>query len=64
MVDAIEDRREVVIKSLDDNLHPIRGLSGATILGDGSIALILDVDALTGIASNGHCKSPSKGMAA
>ena len=48
MVDTIEDRREVVIKSLDQNLHPIRGLGGATILGDGSIALILDVEALVG----------------
>ena len=46
MVDTIDDRREVVIKSLDQNLHPIRGLGGATILGDGSIALILDVEAL------------------
>jgi two-component system chemotaxis sensor kinase CheA len=46
MVDTIDDRREVVIKSLDKNLHPIRGLGGATILGDGSIALILDIEAL------------------
>ncbi|MBB5685237.1 chemotaxis protein CheA [Sphingobium boeckii] len=46
MVDTIDNRREVVIKSLEDNLHPIRGLGGATILGDGSIALILDIDAL------------------
>lgn len=46
MVDTIDDRREVVIKSLDQNLHPIRGLGGATILGDGSIALILDIEAL------------------
>ena len=46
LVDTIDDRREVVIKSLEQNLHPIRGLGGATILGDGSIALILDVEAL------------------
>lgn len=46
LVDTIDDRREVVIKSLDQNLHPIRGLGGATILGDGSIALILDIEAL------------------
>ncbi|MGN7999399.1 chemotaxis protein CheA [Sphingomonas sp. 22176] len=46
VVDTIDDRREVVIKSLDQNLHPIRGLGGATILGDGSIALILDIEAL------------------
>ncbi len=48
LVDTIDDRREVVIKSLDQNLHPIRGLGGATILGDGSIALILDIEALVG----------------
>jgi two-component system chemotaxis sensor kinase CheA len=49
-VDTVDDRREVVIKSLDQNLHPIRGLGGATVLGDGSIALILDVDAIVGTA--------------
>lgn len=46
MVDTIDDRREVVVKSLDQNLHPIRGLGGATVLGDGSIALILDLEAI------------------
>jgi two-component system chemotaxis sensor kinase CheA len=46
LVDTIDDRREVVIKSLDKNLYPIRGLGGATILGDGSIALILEIEAL------------------
>jgi two-component system chemotaxis sensor kinase CheA len=48
MVDTLDDRREVVIKSLDRNLYPIRGLGGATVLGDGSIALILDIEALVG----------------
>lgn len=48
MIDCIDDRREVVIKSLETNLHPVPGLGGATILGDGSIALILDVEALLG----------------
>ena len=64
MVDTIDDRREVVIKSLDQNLYPIRGLGGATILGDGSIALILDIDAL--VASSGQLisKLPLKGLAA
>lgn len=51
MVDTIDNRREVVIKSLEDNLHPIRGLGGATVLGDGSIALILDIDALVASTS-------------
>jgi len=62
MVDTIDNRREVVIKSLEDNLYPIRGLGGATILGDGSIALILDIDAL--VASHGIHKFAPKGMAA
>ncbi|WP_066720977.1 chemotaxis protein CheA [Sphingomonas pituitosa] len=60
VVDTIDDRREVVIKSLDQNLHPIRGLGGATILGDGSIALILDIEALVASPSR---YSP-KGLAA
>lgn len=62
MVDTIENRREVVIKNLEDNLYPIRGLGGATILGDGSIALILDIDAI--VATPGtHIFTP-KGLAA
>jgi two-component system chemotaxis sensor kinase CheA len=61
MVDTIEDRREVVIKSLDQNLYPIRGLGGATILGDGSIALILDVDALM---TNAPTRYSNQGLAA
>ena len=63
MVDTIDNRREVVIKSLEDNLHPIRGLGGATVLGDGSIALILDIDALVGPTGNGS-KFALKGIAA
>ena len=44
MVDAIEDQRQVVVKSLEANYQAIPGLSGATILGDGRVALILDVE--------------------
>ncbi|WP_145206514.1 chemotaxis protein CheA [Sphingobium sp. B2] len=64
MVDTIEDRREVVIKSLDQHLYPIRGLGGATILGDGSIALIMDVDALVAPSAGTNSKFAVKGMAA
>lgn len=64
MVDTIEDRREVVIKSLDQHLYPIRGLGGATILGDGSIALIMDVDALVASPTGPSSKFAVKGMAA
>ena len=64
MVDTIDDRREVVIKSLDQNLHPIRGLGGATILGDGSIALILDLEALVTSPAPSAPKHTLKGLAA
>lgn len=46
MVDAIVDQRQFVIKSLEAHYQPISGVAGATILGDGKVALILDVDAL------------------
>ena len=44
MVDTIEDQRQVVVKSLEANYRAVPGVSGATILGDGRVALILDVD--------------------
>jgi len=44
MVDSIEDQRQVVVKSLEANYRAIPGVSGATILGDGRVALILDVE--------------------
>lgn len=49
-VDAIQDQRQVVIKSLETNFRPITGIGGATILGDGRIALIVDVEALAAVA--------------
>jgi chemosensory pili system protein ChpA (sensor histidine kinase/response regulator) len=38
--------REVVVKSVGPQIASVRGVSGATILGDGSIAIILDITAL------------------
>lgn len=46
VVDAIQDQRQVVIKSLETNYGRVPGVAAATILGDGRVALILDVDAL------------------
>ncbi|MGV3511374.1 MAG: chemotaxis protein CheA [Novosphingobium sp.] len=46
MVDAICDQRQVVIKSLDTHYRSVEGVAGATILGDGRVALIIDVDSL------------------
>ena len=45
-VDAILGQRQVVIKSFEDNYRHIGGIAAATILGDGRVALILDVDGL------------------
>lgn len=46
LVDAICDQRQVVIKSLDTHYRSVEGVAGATILGDGRVALIVDVDSL------------------
>lgn len=46
MVDTICDQRQVVIKSLETNYRAVEGVAGATILGDGRIALIADIEAL------------------
>ncbi len=46
VVDGLIGEREVVIKPLEDDYHAFDGFSGATILGDGTVSLILDVSAL------------------
>ena len=46
LVDAIQGQRQVVIKSLESNYQQVDGIAAATILGDGRVALILDVDAI------------------
>ncbi|KQB95399.1 chemotaxis protein CheA [Loktanella sp. 1ANDIMAR09] len=45
-VDDIFDQRQVVVKSMQGSYGEIAGISGATILGDGKIALIIDPDAI------------------
>jgi len=45
-VDGLLEQQQVVIKSLDSNLQRVQGIAGATILGDGCVALILDVAGL------------------
>jgi two-component system chemotaxis sensor kinase CheA len=46
LVDAVLGQRQVVIKSLEANYRHVQGVAGATILGDGRVAFILDVDAV------------------
>ena len=45
-VDELLGQHQVVIKSLESNFRKMQGISGATIMGDGRVALILDVAAL------------------
>ena len=51
LVDAITDQCQFVIKSLDKHYCHVDGVAGATILGDGRVALILDVDRLVAAAA-------------
>ncbi len=46
LVDELVAQHQVVIKSLETNYRKVPGVSGATIMGDGKVALILDVDML------------------
>jgi len=46
VVDDIIGQQQVVIKSLEENFERIDGIAGGTILGDGSVALIVDVQGL------------------
>lgn len=46
LVDRVHDQRQVVIKGLEGNYGQVAGVSAATVLGDGQIALILDPDGI------------------
>jgi two-component system chemotaxis sensor kinase CheA len=46
VVDDIIGQQQVVIKSLEENFESIEGIAGGTILGDGNVALIVDVQGL------------------
>lgn len=45
-IDELVGQQQVVVKNLETNYRKVPGISGATILGDGSVALIVDVSAL------------------
>ena len=50
-VDELLGQQQVVVKTLEDNYGHVDGIAGATILGDGAVALILDVGTLTRAAT-------------
>ncbi len=58
LVDSLIGQQQLVVKSLETNMHAVSGVAGATILGDGRVALILDVSAVTrNTASRGAARS-------
>ena len=62
LVDGIIGQQQVVIKSLETNYGPVFGVAGATILGDGRVAVILDVDSI--VAAPGRADGATKRSAA
>jgi len=64
LVDELLGQQQVVIKSLETNYKRVDGVSGATILGDGTVALILDVDGLIDLSRNPPTpkRSPESGV--
>jgi two-component system chemotaxis sensor kinase CheA len=65
VVDELIGQQQVVVKSLTENSEPVPGISGATILGNGRVALILDLEQLCAMAERpasfeGDESSPSQ----
>ena len=52
VVDDLLEERQVVIKSLEENFMPVQGVSAATILGNGRVALILEVNGIHNMYRN------------
>jgi two-component system chemotaxis sensor kinase CheA len=46
LVDELEGQQQVVIKSLEQHYRRVPGVAGATIMGDGSVAMILDIESI------------------
>jgi two-component system chemotaxis sensor kinase CheA len=57
-VDELLGQQQVVIKNLEANFQKVPGVAGATILGDGRVALILDINGISALASK-HGLSPA-----
>ena len=62
VVDDIVGQQQVVIKSLETNYRALPGIAGATILGNGRVALILDVAGLAELVG-GAGQSPESAAA-
>lgn len=60
LVDELRGQQQVVIKSLETNYKRVEGLSGATILGDGTVALILDSGGLICMNNRGMASQSAR----
>ena len=58
-VDELLGQQQVVIKNLEANFQKVPGVAGATILGDGRVALILDINGISALASKHGASSVS-----
>jgi two-component system chemotaxis sensor kinase CheA len=54
LVDALEGQQQVVIKSLEQHYKRVAGVAGATIMGDGGVALILDIESIASVVTIPH----------
>jgi two-component system chemotaxis sensor kinase CheA len=59
LIDGLLGQQQVVIKSLEAHFRKVDGVAGATILGDGSVSLILDVPGLIALARPGAARDAS-----
>ncbi|WP_343659344.1 chemotaxis protein CheA [Ralstonia sp.] len=63
-IDELVGQQQVVVKNLETNYRRVPGISGATILGDGSVALIVDVSALMRETRAGHSENGMRAVTA
>lgn len=63
-IDELVGQQQVVVKNLETNYRKVPGISGATILGDGSVALIVDVSALMRETRAGHSENAMRAVTA
>jgi len=64
MVDNLLGQQQVVVKSLEANFRKVPGISSATIMGDGHVALILDISQMVQLAHRGARKSAASALQA
>ena len=57
LVDRLVGQQQVVVKSLDANFRRVPGIAGATIMGDGKVAMILDTAHIIGNAQGAPARA-------